>query len=298
MTTSATLSQKEARVTAAITLHQDTSSPCLFKDPVPVSTEISVAKPTVNVAAAVTLHQDTSSQSAVTPKNVLVEEPTNNAAPTLEQKEARFLSAPLFAVVGASSSVTKNGFKALKWLADHHKDVVPVNLKASEILGMKCVTAISALPDPTHTSVSIVVPPKATLEVLKQAKALDIFAVWLQPGAEDDAVADFIEADAQFAERCVYRKHALHSLPAHAVAAMTLHQDTSSPCLFKEPTTVSTEPSVTTLPSATPVVASNVAAGVKHDMISPPSTPPATKSLKLAHDENVNKIGEPIAVSA
>jgi hypothetical protein len=29
--------------------------------------------------------------------------------------------------------------------------------------------------------------------------------VWLQPGAEDNSVIDFIEADAQFEMRCVYR---------------------------------------------------------------------------------------------
>jgi hypothetical protein len=34
--------------------------------------------------------------------------------------------------------------------------------------------------------------PQVTLEILRQASALGIFAVWLQPGAEDDAVLKFI----------------------------------------------------------------------------------------------------------
>ncbi|KAJ7459787.1 CoA binding domain-containing protein [Mycena latifolia] len=134
---------------------------------------------------------------------------TTKKTTTLD-KRGLFLSATKFAVVGASTNPSKNGSKALKWLLDHHKDVTPVNLKASEIQGIKCVKTLSELPDPTHTSVSIVVPPKATLEVLQQAKALGIFALWLQPGAEDDAVVNFIQADAQLDERCIYRMHALH----------------------------------------------------------------------------------------
>ncbi|KAJ7626683.1 CoA-binding protein, partial [Mycena polygramma] len=114
-----------------------------------------------------------------------------------------FLSAPKFAVVGASTNESKNGSKALKWLVEQHKDVVPINLKATEIQGIKCLKALSELPDPTHTSVSIVVPPKVTLDILHQAKALGIFALWLQPGAEDQDVENFIEADEQFRDRCV-----------------------------------------------------------------------------------------------
>jgi hypothetical protein len=34
--------------------------------------------------------------------------------------------------------------------------------------------------------------PQVTLEILRQASVLGIFAVWLQPGAEDDAVLKFI----------------------------------------------------------------------------------------------------------
>ncbi|KAJ7485577.1 CoA binding domain-containing protein, partial [Mycena latifolia] len=128
---------------------------------------------------------------------------------TLEQKKEYFLSAPKFAVVGASTNPTKNGFKILKWLLEHHKDVVPINLKASEIQGIKCMKTLSELLDPTHTSVSIVVPPEVTLEILQQAKALGVFALWLQPGAEDDAVVEFIEADAQLEQRCVYRQRTL-----------------------------------------------------------------------------------------
>jgi hypothetical protein len=118
-----------------------------------------------------------------------------------------------------------------------------------------------------------------TLSILQQAKSLGVFALWLQPGAEDDTVVEFIEADAQLRDRCVYRAHALHTSSGgpKILNAAILHTDTLPTCLFASPI-VSTEPS---LPSA-PLGASNVVAGTKHDMLSPPSTPPVTKSLKLS----------------
>lgn len=38
---------------------------------------------------------------------------------------------------------------------------------------------------------SIITPPKVTLQVLKRAKELGISKLWLQPGAEDKAVLDY-----------------------------------------------------------------------------------------------------------
>ncbi|KAF7373176.1 Kinase-like protein [Mycena sanguinolenta] len=144
--------------------------------------------------------------AAVDVPAVQMSRPVPGASPTLEQKKASFLSAPHFAVVGASTSEDKMGTKVLKWLIKGSKDVVPVNLVAQEIQGIKCMKSLSELPDPTHTSVSIVVPPKATLAVLQLAKSLGIYFVWLQPGAEDDAVVEFIEADPQFQARCIYKR--------------------------------------------------------------------------------------------
>ncbi|KAJ6619439.1 CoA binding domain-containing protein [Mycena sp. CBHHK59/15] len=149
---------------------------------------------------------------------------------TLQQKEAMFLSASKFAVVGASSNSSKFGSKALKYLIEQHKDVVPINPKATEIQGLKCLKSLSELPDPTHTSVSVVVPPNEALAVLQQAKALGIPALWLQPGVADAAVVQYI-ADAQLGDRCIYTAPtpgaALH--PAVRVAAAL---PTPGPCLF------------------------------------------------------------------
>ncbi|KAJ7243961.1 CoA binding domain-containing protein [Mycena rebaudengoi] len=135
---------------------------------------------------------------------------SKDATAALErEKEVYWMSAPKFAVVGASTNPSKYGYQAFKWLLDQHKDAVPIHLTATEVQGVRCIRSITELPDPTHTAVCIVVPPAATLEIIRQAKALGIFALWFQPGAEDNSVIDFIEADAEFEKRCVYRARAM-----------------------------------------------------------------------------------------
>ena len=42
-----------------------------------------------------------------------------------------------------------------------------------------------------------------TIEILKQAKELNVPALWLQPGAEDDAVVDYIKENAM-TDRVIY----------------------------------------------------------------------------------------------
>ena len=46
---------------------------------------------------------------------------------------------------------------------------------------------LSALPEPPDI-VNIVVPPRRTLAVLDEAAAIEGVAVWIQPGAADNAV--------------------------------------------------------------------------------------------------------------
>jgi predicted CoA-binding protein len=48
------------------------------------------------------------------------------------------------------------------------------------------------LPNPTNTAISIITPPKVTLQVLKDAKRIGIQYVWIQPGGEDKAVIDYV----------------------------------------------------------------------------------------------------------
>lgn len=104
-----------------------------------------------------------------------------------------FLSAPYFAVVGASKDKSKYGTRVLNWYKDRTLQVTPVHHKEAELEGLETISSIDLLRSPKETSISIVTPPKVTLGILEKAKELAIPALWLQPGAEDEAVLNYIK---------------------------------------------------------------------------------------------------------
>ncbi|KAJ7474858.1 hypothetical protein FB451DRAFT_277149 [Mycena latifolia] len=110
----------------------------------------------------------------------------------LASKTEMFLSAPSFAVVGASNDENKFGTIVFKEMLNKGMDVAPINPFVPASQGIPCLHSLSNIADPARTSVSVVTQPSVTLEIVRQAHALGIFSVWLQPGAEDDAVLDFI----------------------------------------------------------------------------------------------------------
>ncbi|KAH9929571.1 NAD(P)-binding protein [Epithele typhae] len=120
-----------------------------------------------------------------------------------------FLSAPKFAVVGASKDQTKFGTKVLKWYQARDKDVTPVHpvraisQKEDELEGLKTIRSLSDLPSPTETSISIITPAKITLGILEQAKSLNVSALWLQPGAENEEVINYINENG-LANKVIY----------------------------------------------------------------------------------------------
>ncbi|KAJ6608863.1 NAD-P-binding protein, partial [Mycena sp. CBHHK59/15] len=116
--------------------------------------------------------------------------------------QTRFLSAPKFAVVGASDDSSKFGAKVIfSHFRSQQKDVVPININETHVQGIRCLKSLSELPDPTHTAVSIVVSPSVRpcllsgikFATLNEAKALRIFALWLQPRAEDATCVQYIK---------------------------------------------------------------------------------------------------------
>ncbi|KAI1081772.1 NAD(P)-binding protein [Whalleya microplaca] len=114
---------------------------------------------------------------------------------TTEATVRSFFSSPQFAVVGASTNPAKFGHKVFTWYHAHSLPVTPINPASASIdtpFGTHAtVKSLAELPDPTHTSLSVITPAPVTLEVLREAKKLGIPAVWLQPGTWDDAVVKF-----------------------------------------------------------------------------------------------------------
>lgn len=119
------------------------------------------------------------------------------------QIKKEFLSSPNFAIVGASKDQSKFGTKILKWYQTQKLNVIPVHPREAELEGIATVPALKELPSPSTTSVSIVTPAKVSLDLLKEAKELDIPALWLQPGAEDEAVTSFIKENG-LEDRVIY----------------------------------------------------------------------------------------------
>ncbi len=102
-----------------------------------------------------------------------------------------------YAIVGASSSHEKYGYKVLKDLKEAGYNVVPINPKGGEILGLEVFTSLEEyLESDSQNEIDVVVfivPPKVTESVLKQVKELGIDRVWMQPGSESEEAIQFCE---------------------------------------------------------------------------------------------------------
>lgn len=123
------------------------------------------------------------------------------AHPAEQEALRRFFHASQYAVVGASADRNKFGNRVLRWYQNHNLPVTPVHPKLSSIEGLQAVRDLSEVMDlaadpvEAKTSVSVITPPAITLELLK-ARASDarIVAFWLQPGAADAPVIQWLQS--------------------------------------------------------------------------------------------------------
>jgi predicted CoA-binding protein len=79
------------------------------------------------------------------------------------------------------------------WYLSRSLPVTPINPSpaTTAVLSIPTLPSVRALPDPANTSVSIITPPKVTLQVLKQAQEVGVKRVWMQPGAWDHTCVQF-----------------------------------------------------------------------------------------------------------
>ncbi|KAJ7199073.1 hypothetical protein C8J57DRAFT_1416154 [Mycena rebaudengoi] len=126
-------------------------------------------------------------------------------------------SALKFAVVGASNDPSKFGAKV--GFADLQTNCALTNHpNKTEVQGIPCLKSLSDLPDPKNTCLhrcaSIGTP--ATISVLEQAKSAGVFALWLQPGAEDADCVQYIRDNGLEAVSIYSKVVAVHDLKAAA----------------------------------------------------------------------------------
>ena len=94
---------------------------------------------------------------------------------------------PYIAVVGATDHPGKYGGIIYRDLKGKGYRVVGVNPIRDTVDGDRCYAKLDEL-DETPDIVTFVVPPSRTLRLLDDVAALGDVAVWIQPGASDDAV--------------------------------------------------------------------------------------------------------------
>jgi uncharacterized protein len=96
------------------------------------------------------------------------------------------------AVVGASNNPAKYGNRIVNNLKDRGFKVYPVNPKEKVIADLPVsasLTEISELPD----LIDLVVPAEIGIKVIKEAVALGVKNIWVQPGAESSEIEEYLK---------------------------------------------------------------------------------------------------------
>ena len=95
--------------------------------------------------------------------------------------------AKVVAVVGASSDRRKFGNRALRAFRQQGYTVVPINPHETEVEGLKAYASVLDVPGAIDM-VSFYVPPEIGVQVIDEIARKGIAEVWLNPGAESDAL--------------------------------------------------------------------------------------------------------------
>ena len=97
------------------------------------------------------------------------------------------MSRPKIAIIGASNDRNKFGNKAVRAYLKQGYEVFPVNIREEMIEGLKAYKSVLDIPDELDR-VSIYLPPQIGINVLQEVAKKGLKEVWLNPGADTDAV--------------------------------------------------------------------------------------------------------------
>jgi predicted CoA-binding protein len=93
------------------------------------------------------------------------------------------------AVIGASANRGKYGNKAVRAFVAQGYRVIPINPNVAEVEGLKTYASVLDVPDPIDMA-TVYVPGRIGLKIVDELARKRIGEVWLNPGADDDAVID------------------------------------------------------------------------------------------------------------
>ena len=114
------------------------------------------------------------------------------------------------AVIGASSNRSKFGNRAVRAFRQQGYTVVPINPNETEVEGLKAYGSVLDVPG-TIDMASFYLPPEIGLQVIDDVARKGIPEVWLNPGAESDAL--------------IARAKALHIQPIVACSVVAIGEN-------------------------------------------------------------------------
>ena len=114
------------------------------------------------------------------------------------------------AVIGASSDRHKFGNRAVRAFQQQGYTVVPINPHEATVEGLKAYASVLDVPGAIDMA-SFYVPPEIGLQVIDHVARKGIPEVWLNPGAESDAL--------------IARAKALHLQPIVACSIVAIGQN-------------------------------------------------------------------------
>ncbi len=97
------------------------------------------------------------------------------------------------AVIGASSDRAKYGNKTVRAFRNHGDQVIPINPGEAEVEGLKAYRSVLDVPGPIDMA-TFYVPPKVGEALIEEVAKKGIREVWLNPGADSDALAERAKA--------------------------------------------------------------------------------------------------------
>jgi predicted CoA-binding protein len=95
--------------------------------------------------------------------------------------------AKVVAVIGASNDRSKFGNRAVRAFRQQGYTVVPINPHETEVEGLKAYPSVLDVPGSIDMA-SFYVPPDVGEQIIEDVATKGIAEVWLNPGAESDAL--------------------------------------------------------------------------------------------------------------
>ena len=93
----------------------------------------------------------------------------------------------IVAVIGASSNRQKFGNRAVRAFQQQGYTVIPINPHETSVEGLKAYSSVLDVPGSVDMA-SFYVPPEIGEQVIEEIARKGITEVWLNPGAESDAL--------------------------------------------------------------------------------------------------------------